>query len=120
MTARTATALTPSRAGLRESNAVGAPRAVALSFTGASLASQTGQLCCRPVGDLSGVLRCIDCGSPLESRDGARACTGCEATYPVVRGTVRMLPGDHPEPAVTRRTAESFAYEWEHFGGRRP
>ena len=42
-------------------------------------------------------------------------CRECGAVYPIVDGTVRMVsPG---RASCRRRTAESFAYEWQHFGG---
>jgi SAM-dependent methyltransferase len=72
---------------------------------------------------LASMLRCLRCGAALTG-DGAEAarCTGCAAIYPVASGTVRMLAGeDAPaaERALKAATAESFAYEWEHFGGTR-
>jgi SAM-dependent methyltransferase len=66
------------------------------------------------------VLRCLECGSDLDEGDHSLTCTGCPATYPVAGGTVQMLPTDQPRAAVTQQTAESFAYEWKHFGARRP
>lgn len=87
------------------------------------------------LGDAADALRCLDCMGALEletepatasrgaARDGALVCTGCSKRYPVVEGTVRML-SDEARPAsessVARRTARSFAYEWERFGGLRP
>jgi SAM-dependent methyltransferase len=98
------------------------------------------------------LLRCLECGSRLESEeaaseasypelgpDGWLACTSCQERYPVIGGTVRMLDrrgrarlaDAYPEAAarlgiprpegtladsVRDRTAESFAYEWAHFG----
>jgi SAM-dependent methyltransferase len=86
-------------------------------------------------------------GYPDLGPDGRLRCTGCGEEYPNVAGTVRMLdPGlrerlasDYPEaqvlphPAtrgrsdrldpeqvVKQRTGASFAYEWQHFGDRRP
>ena len=74
------------------------------------------------------LLRCLECGSSLKVTElrrgdddqpaGALQCTSCQRTYAVTRGTVRMLRSK-PEP-VKRQTAESFAYEWEEFGGLRP
>jgi SAM-dependent methyltransferase/uncharacterized protein YbaR (Trm112 family) len=74
--------------------------------------------------------------------DGILKCTRCPARYPIVAGTPRMLQksglaelpsayprslsvleqavgkdnGGSPDAHVKRRTAESFAYEWSHFG----
>ena len=45
-------------------------------------------------------------------------CRECGAVYPIVDGTVRMVsPG---RASCRSRTAESFAYEWRHFGQARP
>jgi ubiquinone/menaquinone biosynthesis C-methylase UbiE len=73
--------------------------------------------------ELQSLLRCVTCGARLDRSDGALACTGCDAAYPVVQGTVcvdRQGTGDEAELAVKRLTADSFAYEWEQFGQRRP
>jgi SAM-dependent methyltransferase len=48
-------------------------------------------------------------------------CVGCSKRYAVVDGTPVMLPArlasvTDEEEDVRRRTAESFAYEWTHFG----
>jgi 2-polyprenyl-3-methyl-5-hydroxy-6-metoxy-1,4-benzoquinol methylase len=79
------------------------------------------------LSNLAELLRCLACTCPLEGVDlhegedgrpeGALRCTSCTRTYPVTRGTVRMLRSE-PEP-VKRQTAESFAYEWEEFGALR-
>jgi len=108
--------------------------------------------------DLLAMLRCLECGSPvrLESvsqrpgypelgPDGCLRCKGCGERYPLIAGTVRMLPramrsrlrADYPlsrealeldeaESAaeesvyeVKQRTADSFAYEWQRFGDLR-
>jgi SAM-dependent methyltransferase len=81
-------------------------------------------------------------GYPELGADGILECTGCTARYPIVAGTVRMLrksaiaelARDYPcsvsvlqqavgkdgapsaDFQVKQRTAESFAYEWSHFG----
>lgn len=81
-------------------------------------------------------------GYPELGTDGILGCTGCCERYPIVAGTPRMLIGaprqhllgsyprsaevleggtrrsDPPgaEDAVKRRTADSFAYEWQRFG----
>jgi ubiquinone/menaquinone biosynthesis C-methylase UbiE/uncharacterized protein YbaR (Trm112 family) len=72
-------------------------------------------------------LRCIECGGRLAVTDErALSCQRCGERYPVERGSVRMLPpnlrGDpvEDEAAVRRRVADSFAYEWAHFGAMRP
>jgi SAM-dependent methyltransferase len=86
-------------------------------------------------------------GYPELGRDGYLTCVGCGQRYPVIAGTVRALPCERrwrlwtqypkaaialrtagiPEPTasdmrrrdVTERTADSFAYEWQRFGGLR-
>jgi 2-polyprenyl-3-methyl-5-hydroxy-6-metoxy-1,4-benzoquinol methylase len=80
-------------------------------------------------------------GYPHLGPDGWLTCAGCGESYPLIAGTARMLDRDgradlgshYPRagirlpsapPAergsVRHRTAESFAYEWEHFGHPRP
>ena len=83
------------------------------------------------LGQAAHLLRCLACASTLDFEstgpasgrpEGELACTGGEARYPVVNGTARMLGDDarpSDESAITRRTAESFAYEWENFGDMR-
>lgn len=82
------------------------------------------------------LLRCLRCGSPVRiaelslpgsegelGPDGMLACESCEAEYPLVAGTARMLRTDATASRVQRvkrRTAQSFAYEWERFGEPRP
>ncbi len=77
--------------------------------------------------------------------DGVLVCDGCEERYPVIGGTARMLDrqgrarliDDYPlavhvldraciaahppsgEAQVKQRTADSFSYEWKHFGAPR-
>jgi ubiquinone/menaquinone biosynthesis C-methylase UbiE/uncharacterized protein YbaR (Trm112 family) len=87
-------------------------------------------------------------GYPELGTDGQLTCEGCEERYPIIAGTARMLPrafratmirdyplafgafseGDalnpfpgeeDPEFAIKRRTVDSFAYEWNHFGALR-
>jgi SAM-dependent methyltransferase len=82
--------------------------------------------------DALALLRCLDCRMSLELRgsDGAAGatltCTGCSREYPVVDGTPVLLRQEAiaaqagSEAELRRRTAESFAYEWEHFGELRP
>lgn len=83
-------------------------------------------------------------GYPELGADGQLACDRCGDCYPLIAGTVRALPHSMrsqlwneyprahrtlgatkiPRPAegasvavdIKRRTAESFAYEWQHFG----
>ena len=81
-------------------------------------------------------------GYPELGPDGILECTGCTARYPIVAGTARMLRktaiaelardypcsvsvlqqavgkdgAPSPDSNVKQRTAESFAYEWSHFG----
>ncbi len=109
--------------------------------------------------DLLALLRCLECGGavrldhvgerpgyPELGPDGRLHCESCGEHYPMIAGTVRMLPrplrarlaADYPlardafeesgEPAagpvdradeVKQRTADSFAYEWERFGDLR-
>ena len=85
------------------------------------------------LGDGARALRCLACASVLEFEpdparsdslppDGHLVCTGCGERYPVVGGTPRMLTrAARPagEAAIARRTADSFSYEWERFGGLR-
>jgi SAM-dependent methyltransferase/uncharacterized protein YbaR (Trm112 family) len=83
-------------------------------------------------------------GYPELGADGWLTCPGCEERYPLIAGTPRMLDPEgradlarlYPKAAirlpnapaapldrkrsVRQRTAESFAYEWEHFGQPRP
>ena len=109
---------------------------------------------------LLGLLRCLSCegaiqpihlsdrpGYPDLGPDGWLACRDCGERYPLIAGTVRMLPrrmrprlweqyprstealsaAGVPGPAaaggsrrdVRERTADSFAYEWQRFGGLR-
>lgn len=107
-------------------------------------------------GELLALLRCLDCASrvrlaglcerpgyPELGVDGWLCCEACEARYPLIAGTPRMLSGamrarlwcDYPRSAsaleragvprpaakkrpadVKQRTADSFAYEWRKFG----
>jgi SAM-dependent methyltransferase len=82
-------------------------------------------------------------GYPELGPDGWLTCTDCGERYPVIAGTARMLDREgrarlaaaYPRAAidlpvrtgeesadrsVRQKTAESFAYEWEHFGRPRP
>jgi uncharacterized protein YbaR (Trm112 family) len=78
------------------------------------------------LGDALKMLRCIECHGAVElAGTDAIRCVNCGRKYPIVSGSPVMLrrgsaqPSD-PEAEVRRRTAESFAYEWEHFGDLRP
>ena len=107
-----------------------------------------------------GLLRCLSCRGGhrpdaslgLAGLSGARArrldrLSGCGERYPLIAGTVRMLPhrmrarlweqypraaqaleaagvprpdaAGRPERDVRERTADSFAYEWQQFGALR-
>lgn len=78
------------------------------------------------ISDLASLLRCLECRAALRPDGDALACTGCDARYPVVDGTVRMLRPERlaasgtDEAEVKLRTGESFGYEWERFGALRP
>lgn len=68
-------------------------------------------------------LRCPACAGQL-ALEGADvlACVGCSTRYPITGGVPRMLAvgtRSAEETAVVQRTADSFAYEWERFGGMR-
>jgi SAM-dependent methyltransferase len=71
------------------------------------------------------MLRCLECGGLVEFVDRSREtlrCSRCGHGYPVVSASPVMFrtkarrQRTDPEAEVRRRTAESFAYEWEHFG----
>jgi SAM-dependent methyltransferase len=83
------------------------------------------------VNELVELLRCLECGGPVRldqlserpgrpnlGPDGELVCERCGERYPLIAGTARMLPRGAGEE-VKRRTAESFAYEWERFGALR-
>ena len=81
-------------------------------------------------------------GYPELGPDGRLACESCDQEYPLIAGTARMVgpgmqarlaadyplagiplpPADEPsrpddvDHGVKARTADSFAYEWRHFG----
>jgi SAM-dependent methyltransferase/uncharacterized protein YbaR (Trm112 family) len=83
-------------------------------------------------------------GYPELGPDGWLRCASCGEEYPIIGGTPRMLDDDGcarlasqypkarieltlgraatpgPDTAVSRRTADGFAYEWRHFGQLRP
>jgi 2-polyprenyl-3-methyl-5-hydroxy-6-metoxy-1,4-benzoquinol methylase len=72
------------------------------------------------------MLRCLECRGLLElARTNAIRCVECSRQYPIVAGSPVMLRGELVEQSdrdaeLRRRTADSFAYEWEHFGELRP
>ena len=71
-------------------------------------------------------MRCLECRGALESTGpDAIRCRDCGTEYPIVAGSPVMLDTEWDaesgaEDELRRRTAESFAYEWEHFGRLRP
>lgn len=88
-----------------------------------------------PVNSLDD-LCCLECSSPLSVGDGELNCQGCGASYPILRGTPRLLrpelrqsllPESGPgasgalatgADATTKaklRTAASFGFEWQRF-----
>jgi SAM-dependent methyltransferase len=72
---------------------------------------------------LARLLRCTGCGSQLRPQSEGFECRACRRRFPVVRGTVRMLPAEADGPVedeLKRRTRRSFAYEWQRFGDVRP
>ena len=110
--------------------------------------------------DLLAILRCLECGrtvhldhlseqpgNPELGPDGRLLCESCGESYPLIAGTVRMLPrpmrsrlqADYPlareafeegpddvapgpegfSHDVKQQTADSFAYQWQRFGGLR-
>jgi SAM-dependent methyltransferase len=92
---------------------------------------------------LMALLACLDCRGQLDVKeiyeraaqpelgpDGTLVCRACGAMYRLVAGTPRLLRDVHgrapsdgtvlADSKVRSRTAESFAYEWEHFGAPRP
>jgi ubiquinone/menaquinone biosynthesis C-methylase UbiE/uncharacterized protein YbaR (Trm112 family) len=87
-------------------------------------------------------------GYPELGPDGQLTCEDCGMRYPLIGGTARMLPRafrgqlaheyplargafidepeagppadeEDPDLAIKRRTADSFTYEWRHFGDLR-
>lgn len=69
------------------------------------------------------MLRCTACGGELERRPetGALRCLDCSRIFPIRDGTVRCADeaSGLSEPEARRRTAESFAFEWQRFGAIR-
>ena len=72
------------------------------------------------------MLRCLECRGALElDRSDAIRCVECGRRYPIVAGSPVMLRKGSaqeadPDAELRRRTADSFAYEWNHFGELRP
>lgn len=72
------------------------------------------------------MIRCIECLGLLDvAGPDALRCGECGRQYPIVAGSPVMLRTEtgqlsNPDAEVRRRTAASFAYEWEHFGELRP
>jgi SAM-dependent methyltransferase len=72
------------------------------------------------------MLRCLECHGGLElAGTEAIRCVKCGRRYPIVDGSPVMLRRESaqrsdPDTELRRRTADSFAYEWEHFGELRP
>ena len=68
-------------------------------------------------------LVCPACGSSLELQgeckqdgeilEGTLRCSGCSASFPIVRGVPRFLEHDLSE--AKRATAAAFGYEWTHY-----
>src|SRR5580658_989533 len=68
-------------------------------------------------------LACPTCGSPFDVKDareeageiveGTLACSGCQASFPVIRGIPRFLPAQLS--AAKQATAAAFGYEWTHY-----
>lgn len=117
----------------------GCDQAVSQATTGGRTLDSDGMSKIAPVsqrleatlGPQAALLRCLACGKRVAGVlldrtsaagvGGELACTGCGERYAVRRGTSRMLPSyeDPSEAELKQRTAESFAYEWERFGGLR-
>jgi ubiquinone/menaquinone biosynthesis C-methylase UbiE/uncharacterized protein YbaR (Trm112 family) len=99
--------------------------------------------------DCAGLLKLVfvsdNPGYPDLGADGVLSCASCATRYPIIAGTPRMLGSAHrqrlrltyplaaevleaegrpavehcEEDAIKLLTADSFAYEWEQFGGLR-
>ncbi len=69
------------------------------------------------------LLSCPGCGGSLtchaeeqrhtEIVSGELRCSGCGASYPIVRGIPRFVPGAVSDPQ--RRTSDAFGWEWQKF-----
>jgi SAM-dependent methyltransferase len=71
----------------------------------------TSLLCCP---NCQGELSC----HPVEEREaevlsGELRCSACGASYPIIRGIPRFVPGAISDPQ--RRTASAFGWEWQRF-----
>jgi SAM-dependent methyltransferase len=58
--------------------------------------------------DLQAILRCLSCGTKLESdQAGGFACPACKRTYPYVRGIARFVEAQN--------YAASFGFQWHRY-----
>jgi 2-polyprenyl-3-methyl-5-hydroxy-6-metoxy-1,4-benzoquinol methylase len=58
--------------------------------------------------DLRAILRCLSCGSTLESETaGGYVCSGCKRVYPFVNGIARFVDAQH--------YAASFGFQWHRY-----
>jgi SAM-dependent methyltransferase len=57
--------------------------------------------------DLSRLLGCTTCRSPLQLHEGDYRCPGCGGTFPLVRGVLRFVD--------KQNYAENFGYQWQAF-----
>jgi 2-polyprenyl-3-methyl-5-hydroxy-6-metoxy-1,4-benzoquinol methylase len=58
--------------------------------------------------DLQAILRCLSCGSQLESDNaGGYVCAGCKRVYPNVNGIARFVDAQH--------YAASFGFQWHRY-----
>src|SRR4051812_12880360 len=82
------------------------------------MANSVGPLSRESLSPLLELLRCLECKSPVVERAATLVCAQCGATYPLRNGTPRMLRrrDESREQLLKDRTADSFAYEWQHFG----
>ena len=58
--------------------------------------------------DLRAILRCLNCGSQLDSdRSGGYVCIGCKHAYPNIKGIARFVEAQH--------YAASFGFQWHRY-----
>jgi hypothetical protein len=58
--------------------------------------------------DLQAILRCLSCGSKLDSDDGGGyVCSACKRAYPKVNGIARFVDAQH--------YAASFGFQWHRY-----
>jgi len=58
--------------------------------------------------DLQAILRCLSCGSKLDSDDGGGyVCPACKRAYPKVNGIARFVDAQH--------YAASFGFQWHRY-----